>query len=356
MGRIVLTGGGTAGHVTPNLALLPLLKEAGFEVHYIGTADGIERHLIEREGLPFHPIHAGKLRRYFSTENLRDVLRIARGWHESLRLLRRLKPDAVFSKGGFVSCPVVWAAWLLRIPAVVHESDLTPGLANRLSLPFAGAICYSFPETGKFLPRAKAVLTGIPVRRSLLYGDAGKGRALCGFAPGRPVVLVIGGSQGSEILNQAVQESLPGLLAEVQIAHICGRGKADRALAETPGYRQFEYVHEELPHLLALADLVVSRAGATTLFELLAARKPNLLIPLSRAASRGDQIDNARSFARQGFSKVLAEEELNRETFLQAVRRAYAERSEMSRAMEAYPVKDGAAEVMRVLEKMLGRV
>lgn len=353
--KIVLTGGGTAGHVTPNIALLPHLQRAGCEIHYLGTAAGIERSLIEREGIPFHAISAGKLRRYLSAENARDVLRIAKGFGQSLALLRRLRPDMVFSKGGFVSCPVVWAAWLLRVPVVVHESDLTPGLANRLSIPFAVKVCHAFPETARYLPRDKAVLTGIPVREGLLRGNAGKGRAICGLDAGKPAILVIGGSLGAEALNKAIGAALDSLLPEFNIIHIRGRGKIDGSLTGIHGYRQYEYVYDELPHFMALADLVVSRAGATTLFELLALKKPNLLVPLSRAASRGDQIDNARSFARRGLSRVLPEEEMTPETLARSIRAAYAERAAMIRAMEACPIKDGAAEVMRVIREQGGK-
>ena len=349
MKRIILTGGGTAGHVTPNLALIPNLQAAGFEIHYVGQAEGIERQLVEPLGIPYHPIKAGKLRRYLDWQNVTDIFRVGWGTVQAYRLLGRLRPDLVFSKGGFVACPLVWAAWARRVPVIAHESDLTPGLANKLSAPFAGQICYSFPETQGHLPPGKGVQTGIPIRESLHAGDPAVGRSLCGFADSKPVLLVIGGSQGAEAINQAVRAVLPPLLKRFNICHICGRQGVDSAENDRAGYKQFAYVDQDLAHLLALADLVVSRAGATTLFELLALGKPNLLIPLSRQASRGDQILNAASFAQQGFSQVLEEEELNPAGLIQAIEQAYHDRSAMSVAMRASDVPNGVEQVMALI-------
>ena len=348
--RIILTGGGTAGHITPNIALIPGLKNNGFEIHYIGTKDGMERQLIEPLGIPYHPVHAGKLRRYLDLKNLTDLFQITRGFLDSLAILAKIKPDVVFSKGGFVSSPVVWASWLHRIPVVIHESDITPGLANKLAIPFASKICYTFPETQKYLPDPKGVFTGLPVRESLLQGDAATGKRLCGFNDNKPVLMVIGGSQGSEILNKSIRSLLGEIIQRYQLCHICGKNGVDLSLNQVSGYKQFDYVNEELPHLMAMADLVVSRAGATTLFELLALKKPNLLIPLSKQASRGDQILNARSFERQGFSKVLPEESLTPETLLHNVNYLYDSRNEYIAAMNASKINNGIQNVIAVIK------
>ncbi len=347
--KIVLTGGGTAGHVTPNIALIPHLKSLGFEIAYIGTANGMERQLIEREGIPYYPIHAGKLRRYLDLKNVTDTVQITYGFLESLALIRKLRPAVVFSKGGFVSCPVVWAAWLQRIPVIIHESDFTPGLANRLSMPFAATICYTFPETAKFLKGSKN-LTGIPVRDSLLTGDKDQGLHLCGFSPQKAVIVVIGGSQGSGVLNTIIRQTLTALLHKYQICHICGKGNIDSALQGVSGYHQFEYVNEELPHLFAMADLVVSRAGATTLFELLALQKPHLLIPLSKLSSRGDQILNAQSFAKQGFSQVISEEELTETVFLDGIQRLKQDHEQYRQAMSRSQLGDAVKAVIGVIQ------
>jgi UDP-N-acetylglucosamine--N-acetylmuramyl-(pentapeptide) pyrophosphoryl-undecaprenol N-acetylglucosamine transferase len=348
---ILLTGGGTAGHVTPNLALLPGLRERGFDLCYIGSAMGIERELVERENVPYYPIPAGKLRRYFDVKNVSDIVRIKLGFLKSLYLVKKLKPSVLFSKGGFVSCPVVWASWLWRVPVVIHESDLSPGLANRLSLPFAKKICYSFPETAAHLPKTKAVETGIPVRAALLAGDAERGRALCGFTDKKPVVMVIGGSLGAQAVNTCVRESLDALLKEFNVCHICGKGNKNPDGRN--GYAQFEYVNTELADLFALADAAISRAGATTLFELLALKKPSLLIPLPLGASRGDQILNARSFEKQGFSNVLPQEEMTATSLPQKLRTLFTERMGMIAAMQKKSAGGGTEKVLAVIDNFV---
>ena len=348
--RIILTGGGTAGHITPNIALIPELKKDGFEIDYIGTKDGMERYLIEPLGIPYHPVHAGKLRRYLDFKNLTDLFRITRGFLEALAIIAKTRPDVVFSKGGFVTSPVVWASWIHRIPVVIHESDITPGLANRLAIPFASKICYTFPETKKYLPLTKGVFTGLPVRESLLQGDPATGRRLCGFTGDKPTLMVIGGSQGSEILNKAIRDLLGEINRKYDLCHICGKNGVDPSLNGISGYKQFDYVNEELLHLMAMADLVISRAGATTLFELLALKKPHLLIPLSKQASRGDQILNARSFEKQGFSKILPEERLDRESLLNNLNSLYDSRNEYIAAMNASQIDNGIRNVISTIK------
>jgi UDP-N-acetylglucosamine--N-acetylmuramyl-(pentapeptide) pyrophosphoryl-undecaprenol N-acetylglucosamine transferase len=351
---MVLTGGGTSGHVTPNIALLPYLKQEGFTVHYIGSRSGMEKELVRKEGIPYHEISAGKLRRYFDIKNFTDVFRVAAGFFQAYSLLGRLKPSVVFSKGGYVSCPVVWAAWLKKIPAVIHESDITPGLTNKLSMPFARAICYTFPETGRYLPEGKGIRTGMPIRQSLLAGDRRTGRNICGFSDSKPVLMVIGGSLGSENINNAVRCVIDRLLKDFNICHVCGKGNIREELKNVKGYRQFEYVTEEQSHLYALADLVLSRAGATVLFELLALKKPNLLIPLSKAASRGDQILNAASFEKQGFSKVLPEEELDSESLVNAIYDLWNNADRYTAAMKKSADEGGAQAVTAVIMKYSG--
>jgi len=346
---IVLTGGGTAGHVTPNIALLPALKHAGYNIHYIGTKDGIERNLIEAENIPYHAIPAGKLRRYIDWQNITDIARIKMGFIKAFFTLARLKPDVVFSKGGFVTPPVVWAAWLLRIPVVIHESDITPGLANKLALPFARRICYAFAETGKHLPSDKAIHTGIPVRTELRTGDAQKGREICNFTPDKPTLLIIGGSQGSQAINTAIRTALPDLLKTFQICHLCGRDHLDTNLKQTAGYAQFEYVSEDLAHLFAMANFVVSRAGATTLFELLTLHKPTLLIPLSARVSRGDQILNAQSFQNSGYSLVLSEDDLTPETLHQSLTELKTQETNLQNAMSEWADRDAIADIIHTI-------
>ena len=333
MKRIILTGGGTAGHVTPNIALLPRLKELGYDIQYIGSYTGIEKELIEPFGIPYHGISSGKLRRYFSVQNFTDPFRVLKGFREAHKLIRQLKPDVIFSKGGFVSVPVVLAGKRCKVPVIIHESDMTPGLANKIAIPSAAKVCCNFPETLKSLPEGKAVLTGSPIRQELLSGNKIAAMDMCHFTSDKPVILVIGGSLGAVAVNNAVREALPELLKDFQIIHLCGKGKMDESLKDVEGYCQFEYIKNELRNLFALADIVISRAGANAICELLALHKPNLLIPLSANASRGDQILNARSFERQGFSMVLEEEEITESTLLNAIRELYQNRESYVHAM-----------------------
>lgn len=333
MKRIILTGGGTAGHVTPNIALIPKLRELGFDIHYIGSYNGIEKDLIEPFGIPYHGISSGKLRRYFSLQNFTDPFRVIKGFGEARKLIKNLKPDVIFSKGGFVSVPVVLAGKKCKVPVIIHESDMTPGLANKIAIPSAAKICCNFPETLDCLPEGKAVLTGSPIRQELLSGNKIAAMDLCKFTADKPVILVIGGSLGSVVVNNAVRENLPCLLKDFQIIHLCGKGKTDESLKNTKGYCQFEYVKDELRDIFALSEIVISRAGANAICELLALRKPNLLIPLSAKASRGDQILNARSFERQGFSMVLEEEDLTKETLTSTVYKLFEKRGSYVDAM-----------------------
>ena len=261
MKKIILTGGGTAGHVTPNLALLPALREEDFEIHYIGSYNGIERRLIEAASIPYDGISSGKLRRYFDLKNFSDPLRVLKGYFEARKLMKKYKPDIVFSKGGFVAVPVVLAAKHYKVPVIIHESDMTPGLANKICIPAASKVCCNFPETLKYLPEDKAVLTGSPIREELLHGDRLAGLQYAHLSADRPVILIIGGSLGSVTVNQAVRGILPQLLKTYQVIHICGKGNLDESLIGTEGYVQYEYVDKPLRHLFAAADLIISRAG-----------------------------------------------------------------------------------------------
>ena len=350
MKKIVLTGGGTAGHVTPNLALLPSLQERGYEIHYIGSYNGIERKLIENSGIPYDGISSGKLRRYFDLKNFSDPFRVVKGYAEARKLLKTYKPDVVFSKGGFVAVPVVLAAKHFKIPTIIHESDMTPGLANKICIPSAAKVCCNFPETLQYLPEGKAILTGSPIRRELLTGDRLTGLTYTGLSSTKPIILVIGGSLGAVTVNNAVRSLLPRLLEKYQIIHICGKGHLDEALIGRSGYVQYEYVDAPLRHLFAAADLILSRAGANSICEILALRKPIVLIPLSAAASRGDQILNARSFEKQGFSAVLEEENLSDETLYDAIETTYENRQKFTQSMEKSTLSDAVAIIMELIE------
>ena len=355
MKRILLTGGGTAGHVTPNIALLPGLRELGYEISYMGSYNGIEKKLIEEFQIPYYGISSGKLRRYFDPKNFTDPFKVLKGYGEARSIIKKLKPDVLFSKGGFVSVPVVLAARHFHIPTIIHESDLTPGLANKLCIPSAWKVCCNFPETLQYLPADKAVLTGSPIRQELLKGDSVRALQFTGLTPDKPVILVMGGSLGAAAVNEAVRSILPRLLKDFHVIHLCGKGKIDPSLNGLSGYVQYEYIKGELKDLFALSDVVLSRAGANAICELLALRKPSLLIPLPAASSRGDQILNARSFEKQGFSMVLEEENITPDSLLEAVRTLYENRSGLSAAMAASRQTDSIQTILSLIEEASGQ-
>lgn len=349
MKHIVLTGGGTAGHVTPNIAMIPRLRELGYRISYIGSYNGIEKKLIEEQNIPYYGISSGKLRRYFDLKNFTDPFRVLKGFHEARRLMKQLKPDIVFSKGGFVTVPVVIAAKKNHIPAIIHESDMTSGLANKICIPSASKVCCNFPETLRQLPEGKAVVTGTPIRQELLNGSADKALSFTGLTADRPTLMIIGGSLGAATINDAIRRILPELLSNFQIIHLCGRSKLDESKKGLKGYVQYEYIEHELPDLFSLADIVVSRAGANAICELQALKKPNLLIPLSAKASRGDQILNARSFEKQGFSMVLEEEEVTDTALLNAINTLYQTRDAYIRSMENARQQDSLQIILELI-------
>ena len=355
MKTIVLTGGGTAGHVTPHLALLPSLINGGWQVHYLGTKNGIERGMMEaRPGLEYHVIATGKLRRYFSWQNITDPFRVIAGFFQAYRALGRIKPDIMFSKGGFVAVPAVAAAWLRGIPVLAHESDLTPGLATRISARFAKKVAATFPECAAILGK-KGVYTGTPMRQELFSGSRDRGLHLAGFAGEKPVLLMMGGSQGAQPVNQVLRAALPELLPVMDVIHLCGRGKLDASMEGKPGYFQAEFLDSELPDVLAAADLVLSRAGATAIGEFLALQKPMLLIPWPLGASRGDQILNAENFAARGLAKVLRQEEMTPKSLIKALLTLKEDAAALKETMRAAPKADGTAAILRLIRMLSGQ-
>lgn len=351
MKKIVLTGGGSAGHVTPNIALVPKLRELGFDILYIGSQKGIEKDIIQKENITFKSISSGKLRRYFDIKNFTDPFRVVKGVFDARSILKKYRPDIVFSKGGFVTVPVVLAAHMLKIPVVIHESDISPGLANKISSKYADKICCNFPETLAHIPKDKAVLTGCPIRSELLSGDPDKAREFTGLNRDKPVILVIGGSLGAVSINTVVRDSLNELLSKFSIIHICGKGNVDNNI-DLLGYVQYEYVSSQLKDIFALADIVISRAGANAICELLALQKLNILVPLSAKASRGDQILNAASFKKQGFSYVLDDEELNKDSLLAALDDVFSNKDKYINSMQNASESDGVSSCINVITKV----
>lgn len=347
--KIIMTGGGSAGHVTPNLALIPKLKEEGFDIKYIGSKDGIEKEIIKNANIPYFEISSGKLRRYFDMKNFTDPFKVVKGVFQALIVLNKEKPDVIFSKGGFVTVPVVMAASLKKIPVISHESDLTPGLANKLAAPFCDKLCVTFPESLKFIKGDKGIVTGTPIRKDLLQGNKIQGKKICGFKDDKKVLLVIGGSLGSKVINESIRKCIDQLLKEFNIVHICGKGNMDSSFKDKQGYFQVEYVSEELPHLMALSDLVISRAGANTIFELLALKKLNILIPLSKKASRGDQVLNAESFSNAGYSKVIEEEKLDSNTILSSIKDVILNKEKYIATMKNSTASNGVDNIVNTI-------
>lgn len=351
MKKIILTGGGTAGHVTPNIALVPRLKENDYQIKYIGTLDGMEKKLVLDAGLDYEGISSGKLRRYFSLKNFSDPFRVIKGFFDAKKIIKKYRPDVVFSKGGFVTVPVVYAAAKYKIPVIIHESDMTPGLANKLAIRKATKVCHNFPETAAHLG-SKAVHTGSPIRAELFEGDRLHALKLCGFSANKPVIMVTGGSLGAENVNQLVRKALPELLKKYQIAHLCGKGKVDESLKDTPGYVQFEYIADEMKDFFAMADLIISRAGANSICEIAALKKPNILIPLSAKASRGDQILNAGSFKKQGFSEVLDEDIATADDLVSMVDKVYTNRQTYISAMQNANLSGGVDKIIELIKEL----
>jgi UDP-N-acetylglucosamine--N-acetylmuramyl-(pentapeptide) pyrophosphoryl-undecaprenol N-acetylglucosamine transferase len=353
MKKIVLTGGGTAGHVTPNLALVPALEKQGFKISYIGSKNGIEKELVKARNIDYYSISTGKLRRYFDLKNFTDCFRVVKGFADAVVILKKLKPDVVFSKGGFVSVPVVLAAKFLSIPSVIHESDISPGLANKICIPNAKAVCASFPEALKNIPEQKAVLTGSPIRQALFKGKREKGLEICSFNSNKPVLLVMGGSLGAVHINEILRESVFELTDRFQIIHICGKGNLNADFDGIKGYKQTEYVSSELADIFACCDIIVSRAGSNSIFEFLALKKPPLLIPLPKEVSRGDQILNAYSFKKQGFADVLEEKDMTKSVFIKKVNELYDNREQYIKTMKQTNLANGVEEVMIQINKVI---
>ena len=311
MQKLVLTGGGSAGHAVPNLALIPRLREK-YELFYIGT-NGIERTLLAGSGVPFYTIEAPKLVRGSVLQNISLPVRLFKSVRQAKAALRAIAPDAVFSKGGYVSLPVVLAARALNIPALSHESDYSAGLANRIIAKRCKKVLTSFPETAKTLKNGE--YTGSPVREELFAGKRAAALAKYGFSGQKPVLLVFGGGSGSRAINEALRGALPHLLPRFDILHICGKGGA-RSRFE--GYVPLEF-EQDMASAYACADFVAARAGSNTVFELLALQKPSLLIPLANRRSRGDQAENAEYFRRRGLCRVLREDDLSAESLAGAL-------------------------------------
>lgn len=340
MKKILFTGGGSGGHVTLNLGLIPLFLENGWQVVYIGSKTGIEKELVCKiSGVRYYAIETGKLRRYLSWENIKDMFKVPVGILQATKIIFKEKPDIVFSKGGFVSLPVVIGGFLNRRKIFMHESDVTPGLANKLSLPFVHKFFTTFIETKNYVKNKEKVEYVGPVLSDRLYnGDKERALDMLNFNTEKPIIMFVGGSLGAKSLNRAVEKNIEQLLEKYQVIHLCGKGQRCNIMAQ--GYKQYEFVDAELKDFMAASDVVISRSGSNAIFELWSLKKPMLLVPLPSTSSRGEQSLNARSFEKQGFAEVLKDEDLEKTgLLLKAIDRVYEERKAMAQKMAESELK-----------------
>lgn len=341
MPKIIFTGGGSAGHVTLNLALIPWFLEQGYQITYIGSKGGMEEELVKKfPTVKYKSILTGKLRRYFSLKNLADMIKIPLGCLQACYLIYKENPDIIFSKGGFVSFPVVVGGFVNRKKIFMHESDITSGLANKLSLPFVSTFFTTFPETVNTVKYKQKVCCVGPVMSDRLFnGSREKGASFAGLESQKPTIMFIGGSLGAKSLNDAVAQNLPELLKHYQVIHISGKNGFNPSL-KGKGYVQYEFVDKELKDLMALSDVVISRAGSNAIFELASLNKPMILVPLPNTSSRGEQSLNARNFANKGFASVIKDEDISSPNILlPAIKQAFEKKEETIKKMQQNPVK-----------------
>lgn len=349
MASIVLTGGGTAGHCTPHLAILPYLKKDFDNIYYVGSENGIEKEIIKNTDIPYFSVTCAKLNRNLNAKNLFIPFKVAKGIFQAGKILDRIKPDVVFSKGGYVSLPTVVAAKQRNVPVIAHESDYTMGLANKISAKFCKKILTSFPSTAKEIKNGEFV--GPPLRKSLFAPSKSDVVGNFGFSGERPILLVTGGSQGAKALNDVVCKALPELTAKYDVIHLCGKNN----LMQNPpkkGYYQAEFLNK-IENAFACATVCVTRAGSNTLFELMSLKTPCVLVPLPKGASRGDQILNASYFQQKGLAYVISQENLTEDSLIFAIDSVFANRYNLKRNFEKYPIKDASRQISRIIADYL---
>lgn len=350
MATIVLTGGGTAGHVTPHLALLPYLKKDFDKIYYIGSFGGMEKNIIANTGVKYYSVPCVKLIRKFTFKNLAIPFTLCKGVSEAGKILDELKPDVIFSKGGYVALPVVLAAKKRRVPVICHESDYTVGLANKISARYCEKVLTSFPSAAESLKNG--VCVGAPLKNSLFTAEKAGSLKIFGLTDGKPVILVTGGSLGAKAINDCIRGTLDDLLEKYRVLHICGKGNLSGI--KKSGYCEIEFT-DKMENAFACADICVSRAGSNTVFEMASLKKPMLLIPLPKGVSRGDQILNARYFEHKGLAKVLLQENLTPATLVRAVDGLFRDRPKFAETFKTHPVKNAASDIAAILAEYKNR-
>lgn len=346
MATIVLTGGGTAGHVMPHLALLPYLKKDFDNIYYIGSVGGMEKSIIQKTGIPYFSVPCAKLARSFTLKNLKIPFTLFSGIKKSGKILDELKPDVIFSKGGYVSLPVVIAAKKRNIPVIAHESDFSIGLANRIAAKYCEKVLTAFPQAAKSLKNG--VFVGAPLRRSIFSAKKLESLKHFGLSGEKPVILATGGSLGASAINAALRDALDNVLPTFDVLHVCGKGNLSGI--HKKGYVEIEFT-DKMDMALCAADVCISRAGANTVFEMASLAKPMLLIPLPKGVSRGDQILNAEHFKNLGLAKVLYQDNLSPESLIRAINALYENRHKFSENFKAHPVNDASEKIASILAR-----
>lgn len=350
MSTIILTGGGTAGHCMPNVALIPHLKSKFKNIYYIGSPNGIEKGIIKKLGIPYYEIPCAKLNRSFDPKNFLMPFKVINGISKAGKIIDKLKPDVIFSKGGYVALPTVIAGHKRKIPVIAHESDLTIGLSNRITSNMCKKVLTAFPETAEKLKNGEHV--GLPLKKSLFTEiDVDKTIKSFGLSDKKPILLITGGSQGAKSINDVVYSALPSLLKKFEIIHVCGKGNINPNLKEN-GYKQFEFL-SNIEEAIKICSVCITRAGANTLFELLALKVPCLVIPLSNKSSRGDQILNAEYFQKLGMINVLNQQSLSPSSLVLAVNSTYANKDNLIKNINKNPIKDASKNVCRIINSVL---
>ncbi|MEG1581711.1 MAG: undecaprenyldiphospho-muramoylpentapeptide beta-N-acetylglucosaminyltransferase [Clostridia bacterium] len=341
--KIILTGGGTAGHVTPNIALLPYLSKSFDKIFYIGSEQGIEKQLITNEKIPYYPISSTKFVRKKFFKNLKIPFVLIKAIHQAKKIIKQTNPDIVFSKGGYVSVPVVIASYLLKIPVICHESDLSLGLANKFSAIFAKKVCTTFEKTAKSLK--KGIFTGAPIRE--LKSDDYINKLKTKYKTSvKPLLLVTGGSQGARKLNELIRNNLTELTKTFNVLHLCGKNNLSGISIN--GYTELEY-SSDLLELISISSLVISRSGSNTIFEIASLRTPMILVPLPKGNSRGDQVENANYFKTKGIAEIVNQDTINNNEFISLIIKTYNNRINIISEMNKLTLNNGTANIAKVI-------
>lgn len=344
--KILLTGGGTAGHVMPHLALMSDFRKYFKDIVYVGSISGMEKDIIKKQkDITYHEIVTTKFVRRKIWKNLLIPFKLIKAIHQSKKIIKQEQPSVVFSKGGYVSLPVVIASKRCKVPVVAHESDLEMGLANKLSKPYAKVICTTFEKTSERCK--KAIWTGSPIRKDMIKSKQEAMKNL-DINTSLPILAITGGSLGSRFINNKIWDEIYNLTTEFYVLHLTGKNNINQKLLNIPNYKQIDFTMD-IGSVLSASDIIVSRAGSNTIFELAVMHKPMLLIPLPKGNSRGDQVDNAKYFNSQGFANFVTEEQLEKQTLKNHIMQTYKERNILISNLKKSGICPGNEKIIKII-------